>query len=142
MTTANLTACEQALTNLRADPSPGNVLLQTASIRWLADAMAAEARRETSPVINEVAAEREAQRARFGDSHDDERDGGELARAAACYALPPIERTHLLVVTLLWPFESESWKPGPRRRELIKAAALLVAEIERIDRFAARPAPR
>lgn len=34
----------------------------------------------------------------------------------------------------LWPFDIKWWKPSTRRRDLIKAAALIIAEIERIDR--------
>lgn len=37
-----------------------------------------------------------------------------------------------------WPFPPRSWKPKDRRRDLVRAAALLVAEIERLDREAAR----
>lgn len=37
-----------------------------------------------------------------------------------------------------WPWADEWWKPSTPRRDLVKAAALLLAEIERIDREAAR----
>lgn len=68
--------------------------------------------------------------------HDDEHSESELALAAASYAAaaggyakgkaPPI-----------WPFALDWWKPSYGRRDLVKAAALLLAEIERIDRAAA-----
>jgi hypothetical protein len=74
------------------------------------------------------------------------RQGG--ARAAACYAIPEHSRVyatrvasgHPARVPALWPWEVAGWKPtaGHRRRELVKAAALLLAEIERIDRDVAR----
>ena len=34
----------------------------------------------------------------------------------------------------LWPWAASWWKPKNRRRDLVRAAALIVAEIERIDR--------
>ena len=62
--------------------------------------------------------------------HDDEHDCGELADAAACYALEkPWE-----VVKQLWPWQQNWWKPTDKRRNLVKAGALIVAEIERLDR--------
>lgn len=33
-----------------------------------------------------------------------------------------------------WPWNGRWWKPTNRRRDLIKAGALIVAEIERLDR--------
>lgn len=33
-----------------------------------------------------------------------------------------------------WPFETSWWKPKNTRSDLIRAAALIVAEIERFDR--------
>ena len=38
---------------------------------------------------------------------------------------------------LLWPWEIKSFNPTPtnRRKELVKAGALILAEIERLDRY-------
>ncbi|UWU64136.1 hypothetical protein [Pseudomonas aeruginosa] len=73
--------------------------------------------------------------------HDDEHDNGEMARAAACYALAgssaPNDGTAALLVSLAWPWDEQWWKPSTARRDLIKAGALILAEIERIDRVAA-----
>ena len=90
-------------------------------------------------VVGEIAAERERQKSVEGwtEAHDDEHADGELARAAACYArfahyapaLPPIG----------WPWELSAWKQKGARRDLVRAAALIVAEIERIDRAARGP---
>ena len=64
------------------------------------------------------------------DRDDDEHDAGELADAAACYALgKPWE-----IVKQLWPWSQMWWKPTDKRRNLVKAGALIVAEIERLDR--------
>lgn len=73
--------------------------------------------------------------------HDDAHDRGSLALAGACYAIPPEERdTARLTVPYLWPFDEEWWKPtDDRMRELVKAAALIVAEIDRELRLRAAP---
>lgn len=86
-------------------------------------------------VIDEIAAERTRQIEVEGWSpeHDDMHTHEEMAIAAAMYALPAFARN-----LLLWPWDRKWWKPGKRRRNLIKAAALLVAEIERLDRFEAK----
>jgi hypothetical protein len=36
----------------------------------------------------------------------------------------------------LWPWATAWWKPRDRRRNLVRAAALVLADIERIDRAA------
>ena len=62
---------------------------------------------------------------------------GELAEAAIAYAFPDRLREFDEDNTpSIWPFSEESWKPSPtnRIRELVKAAALLAAEIDRLRR--------
>lgn len=77
-------------------------------------------------VVREIAAERRRQIEDGRDAvHDDELTGGELASAAAAYAVNDFA---------LWPWASEWWKPKDRRRNYVRAAALLIAEIERMDR--------
>ncbi len=70
--------------------------------------------------------------------HDDEHSHGQMARAAACYALAgssaPNDGTAALLVSLAWPWDEQWWKPTSARRDLIKACALTLAEIERLDR--------
>ncbi len=74
--------------------------------------------------------------------HDDSHAEGEMARAAAAYCLGQYEMTgrvqdgkrFLLWRSVLWPWSKEWWKPKTRREDLIRAAALIVAEIERLDR--------
>lgn len=93
-------------------------------------------------VIEEVAAERQRQIEQEGwtPSHDDEHSYGEMADAGACYALlgggnAPWRHS---VVRRAWPWTWEWLKPKDHRRNLIRAAALIVAEIERLDRAAER----
>ncbi|HGN0536602.1 TPA: hypothetical protein ACKRLH_001837 [Pseudomonas aeruginosa] len=70
--------------------------------------------------------------------HDDAHSHGQMARAAACYALAgssaPNDGTAALLVSLAWPWDEQWWKPTSARRDLVKACALALAEIERLDR--------
>lgn len=90
--------------------------------------------------------------------HDADHNEGELARAAACYAISgslddakayraikesPTDRPEAQtlfghIIGCLWPngWDWEWWKPKNRRRDLVRAAALLLAEIEAMDRRA------
>lgn len=93
--------------------------------------------------IDLIAAERQRQIEKEGWSahHDDEHENGQLARAGACYALSVFERQHALtpacnILGWLWPWSMQDWKPKPhdRVRELVKAGALIAAEIDRLQR--------
>lgn len=63
---------------------------------------------------------------------DDEHRRGELALAAAAYCVHGLDWP--VRGSDLWPWTSGWWKPKNRRRDLVRAAALLLAEIERLDR--------
>ncbi|MCS9381590.1 hypothetical protein N1E52_30455 [Pseudomonas aeruginosa] len=75
--------------------------------------------------------------------HDDEHADGQMAQAAGCYALHaggigtdwPDGRQN--GAALFWPWDKDSWKPTNPRRDLVKACALALAEIERLDRATA-----
>lgn len=84
--------------------------------------------------IEDIAAERQRQIEVEGWSpeHDDEHTNGELADAAACYAGD--KRQFNTAAPTNWPWSQGWWKPADRRRNLVKAGALIVAEIERLDR--------
>ncbi len=87
-----------------------------------------------------IAAERRRQVEAEGwtPAHDDEHDCGQLAKAAASYALGEWLRTHRksTLPPDFWPWDNGWWKPTPkdRVRELIKAGALIAAEIDRLKR--------
>ena len=93
--------------------------------------------------------------------HDDKHTRGDLTAAAANYAamaclalnascltVCPDERPPLTGLgysagwpygrqyALNWPWKRSWWKPGGVRRMLVKAGALILAEIERLDRAA------
>ncbi|KVU10333.1 hypothetical protein [Burkholderia ubonensis] len=66
---------------------------------------------------------------------DDQYDRRQLALAGASYALSGAgaiasDRS----APVVWPWSHEWWKPTTPRRDLVKAGALIVAEIERLDR--------
>lgn len=93
----------------------------------------------------DVTAERRRQIEQEGwtPEHDDRHDLGELAGAAATYALyrsqvPTVDISSRDMLEIAWPFAPEWWKPKNRRSDLVRAAALLIAEVERIDRAVAR----
>ena len=73
--------------------------------------------------------------------HDDEHSRGEIADAAACYASYANAGENAWVKPPLWPWSREWWRPGDRRRMLVKSGALILAEIERQDRAAPPAAP-
>jgi len=78
----------------------------------------------------------------FYSSHDDTHTEGELANAAACYALTDEMREHFNddfgqdQWLRLWPFELQWLKltPDDRIKELGKAGGLIAAEIDRLNR--------
>lgn len=99
--------------------------------------------------------ERARQREMWSAEHDDEHRLGEIACASALYALRSgmankhgreqadeiCAREEILAIEKqIWPWDRKWWKPRDRRRTLVKAAALLIAEIERLDRAAERSA--
>lgn len=106
-----------------------------------------------SRASQDVVAERQRQIKVEGwtDKHDDQHEDGGLAFAAACYALhagaeaaiaanaaSPVGNDYLrsiqALIPRMWPWNARWWKPSDRRRNLIKAGALILAEIERLDR--------
>lgn len=88
-------------------------------------------------VIDEVYIERSRQInvEGFTAEHDDKHTGGALASAALCYIYDSTYFCDFSILRHYWPWEKEWWKPSTPRRNLIKAAALIVAEIERLDRM-------
>ncbi|HDT3905559.1 TPA: hypothetical protein ACXP60_001079 [Klebsiella variicola subsp. variicola] len=79
-------------------------------------------------------------------SHDDAHKNNEMAFAAACYAFHAAAASWDLEdcgtdydshpAPKNWPWEPEWWKPKSARADLVRAGALILAELERIDRAA------
>jgi hypothetical protein len=107
------------------------------------DALNEKARLVSTQAAQDVLAERRRQVDEEGwdADHDDEHDEGELGMAAACYAMEGASNLTLAgdegEPPSMWPWDEEWWKPSPEpRRNLVKAAALILAEIDRLDRQA------
>lgn len=77
--------------------------------------------------------------------------GGELAAAAACYAAGELVFRVIhrggraapgeLDIRCIWPWDRDNYAPTNRRRDLLRAAATIVAEVELMDRRAGGGAP-
>jgi hypothetical protein len=96
------------------------------------------ARRTTQPTqaALDVLAERKRQIDGEGTvaEMDDQYTSRELAAAAVCYIEAASYPAGMKPTG--WPWAAEWWKPTDYRRNLVKAGALLLAEIERLDRAA------
>ena len=86
--------------------------------------------------ILDVIAERQRQQSVEGwtPEHDDQYGESQLLWASSCYVLNTIKPFNRMPMD--WPWDSSWWKPTNPRRDLVKAGALILAEIERIDRAA------
>ncbi|XAI96541.1 hypothetical protein [Microcystis phage Mae-JY35] len=127
-----------------------------------APAEARLAQAEQGPAVTEAERDVMAERRRQVDAegwtpaHDDTHADGAMARAAGLYALvsgsdtttyrnaqhgrhrrdgSPLNDYHAAAMRL-WPWDWSWFKPTSRRRDLVKAGALILAEIERLDRAA------
>ena len=107
-----------------------------------------------------ITAERERQRKseKWTPEHDDGHDGGQMTAAAIAYAMTPAVRAveikdgqqlaehggpvavNQTLLQFFWPWGPRWWKPTPedRVRELVKAGALIAAEIDRLKRASAK----
>lgn len=87
-----------------------------------------------SQALSDVAAERQRQITEEGwtPEGDDDHFEGQMADAAACYALFATEQG--FSTPAHWPWSPDWWKQSGQRRDLVKAGALILAEIERLDR--------
>lgn len=103
--------------------------------------------------ISDVLAERVRQINEEGyvEDHDDKQFRSELLRAAICYSrsalflseFPKIDRDDLFnSISQTWPWSYTQFKPKDYRHNLVVAAALTLAEIERFDRANERSAER
>ncbi|ELF2006291.1 ead/Ea22-like family protein [Salmonella enterica] len=94
--------------------------------------------RQQTPAVCDVIAERFRQQSVEGwtPEHDDEHCNGELAMAAVCYINETGTVNRNGGKPWGWPWDASWWKPDCRRRNLVKSGALIMAEIERIDRAA------
>lgn len=97
-----------------------------------------EPRAEVMDAVRDVLDERHRQIDAEGwtPAHDDEHDKCEMALAAIVYTESAVGYHPSCPDT--WPWSPKWFKPTTPRRDLVKAAALVIAEIERLDRAATR----
>ncbi|HHG4357539.1 TPA: hypothetical protein ACPWEY_001243 [Pseudomonas aeruginosa] len=138
----------RAITDLILDKAENQVLREErdAALSRTAD-LEALLSGHVSQAERDVLAERRRQveTEGFDASHDDMATRGQIARAAGCYALhaggigtdwPDGIRNGS---ALFWPWDKEWWKPRPARENLVRAGALILAEIDRLDRVTTSP---
>jgi hypothetical protein len=91
---------------------------------------------QTLTAIQMIEAERNRQIEEKGwtAEHDDEHDNGELACAAASYALSSTCRNFEQEIEVAWPWGEPMKSQETPLRDLAKAGAFILAEIERIHR--------
>lgn len=123
-------------------------LLCTTAIFEMQEAL--ELLEDQSLALRDVMAERLRQIDDFGydAKHDDGHVDGDLTKAGIAYAMAALARMHqavgdedqaghaYAVVRRMYPFDARFAPEEDRRNALIRAAALMLAEIERIDRAA------
>jgi hypothetical protein len=124
------------------------------------EAMVSEVHRAYDNILKvaaEIITERQRQIGAEGYTidHDDDHTDGEIAAAAATYSfvasIPQAVRDDLIIsdakmrrqigvkaVRILWPWHPGVFKPRSPREDLVRAGALIIAEIERLDRAAAK----
>lgn len=98
-----------------------------------------------SPALMAIASERRRQIDVEGwdAAHDDlQNEPGDLAAAAAAYAMATTYRARLSFVELpaaapcpnIWPWLHSWWKPQDDRRDLVRSGALVVAALDQLNR--------
>lgn len=139
---SQMEAAEKRIAELEAHPylpQPLNIKDEYQNYEYVSgwnDCRNAASVREHTAAIRDVIAERYRQQSVEGwtPEHDDEHMHCEMAVAAACYIMADDDPR--ADIPELWPWPEEWWKPTTIRRDLVKAGALVLAEIERIDRAA------
>lgn len=88
--------------------------------------------------------ERQVKKEKWDSAHDDRHTDGSLAAAAATYALNAVEsrshepvKRHVLAaaVNVLWPWHPQEHKVKSTKRNLVRAGALIAAELDRLNRL-------
>lgn len=99
--------------------------------------------------IELIAAERQRgiEKEGYDADHDDEHVAGHIAQGGIAYATAFIQqhqhkRPDLdFVREMHWPFDARTWKPGDRVSNLVKAGAMIAAELDReLRELEGRPA--
>ncbi|EPG8759311.1 ead/Ea22-like family protein [Raoultella ornithinolytica] len=118
------------------DGVAGMVESYETTISMLRSRIAEMESRTVTAAAADVLAERQRQVTAEGwtAERDDGYQNSELADAAACYAIHAHNQG--FSTPAHWPWSQDWWKQTSPRRDLVKAGALILAEIERLDRAA------
>lgn len=115
--------------------------MRPADVIWLLDQLDAAQKdaarwNDLSPAAHDMLAERQRQISTEGwaPEHDDKYKPGELLMAADSYISWNCGEYEPGSVPINWPWKLEWFKPTTERRNLEKAGALILAEMDRIDR--------
>ncbi|HHR1155774.1 hypothetical protein [Raoultella ornithinolytica] len=128
----------EALKNIQTENEVARgqlVILQLTLLKQQRKIAELESRTVTAAAAD-VLAERQRQVTAEGwtAERDDGYQNSELADAAACYAIHAHNQG--FSTPAHWPWSQDWWKQTSPRRDLVKAGALILAEIERLDRAA------
>lgn len=120
--------------------NPANVLALVEALEKAQQRIAELESRIVTAAAADVLAERKRQVTTEGwtPEHDDQHVNFEMAIAGGLYAISAVDSHHKLrnSAPSAWPWDRKWWKPDGPRRDLVKAGALILAEIERLDRAA------
>jgi len=124
----------EAIGRIAGDPVAAVTALLAAQAFGAEPAAQAVRRVQITPAAADVLAERQRQITEEDHrrSEDDEYQNDELIQAAAAYLAANTHFSH--IGGQVWPWDTFTFKPSTPRRNLVKAAALILAEIERLDR--------
>lgn len=121
---------------LRNEPSEEDMRAIQNFLRAISADVLTQAQHSMPKAWLDVQAERRRQITAEGwtPEHDDLYCAAELPRAAAAYILSGANDE----APAIWPFSAKWWKPRDARANYMRAGALILAEIERLDRAAER----
>lgn len=124
---------ESAMERVYSEVIPDAIPETPATDAFLAE-VRAQGVKSLSNAVQSVIAERQRHQSAEGwtPEHDDQYSKSQLLWASSCYVLNAIHPFNRIPFD--WPWTPEWWKPTNPRRDLVKAGALILAEIERIDR--------
>jgi hypothetical protein len=95
----------------------------------------AERLRQSGAELIAVERRRQMEAEGWSAEHDSGHQEGELVEAAVSYLLHYLSQQGLASHFVEWPWEARYWKPSEEpTRNLVKAGALIAAEIDRLQR--------
>ena len=130
-------ANQHRLSRLIVEANSAELRAVAEAVKQYTDQLIAELEARTlTAAAKDVLAERQRQQSVEGwtPEHDDQYGKSQLLWASSCYLLNTIQPFNRIPMD--WPWDSSWWNPTSPRRDLVKASALIIAEMERRDRAA------